>query len=95
VGGMLVNASLRIASREALSVPSRAVIADGETHHVFVVENGKATKRAIRIGAADDDMIEIVDGLAATDRIVVSGLHRVSDGANVDSETSAHEEVAE
>jgi HlyD family secretion protein len=39
--------------------------------NVFVVENGKAKKRAITTGAADDSHIAVVDGLKAGEKIVV------------------------
>jgi membrane fusion protein (multidrug efflux system) len=52
---------------------------------VFVVEDGKAFERAVETGMRTDQAVEIVRGLAAGDRVVVSGLERVTDGAAVEA----------
>lgn len=64
-------------------VPKSAVKADGDQQIVFVVTNGVAERRAVRLGGSDGDRLEVVAGLRAGDRVIVSPPPTLVDGALV------------
>jgi RND family efflux transporter MFP subunit len=57
-----------------LSVPSSALLSDGETSAVVVaLGKGRFQKRAVETGAEADGRVHILSGLAAGDSVVVDG----------------------
>ena len=72
--GLSAKASITLdASQSALVVPYETVLQDEDgQEYVYVYENGKAVKRVITTGSANDEGFEIKDGLANGDRIVAS-----------------------
>jgi cobalt-zinc-cadmium efflux system membrane fusion protein len=59
---------------KAPAVPEDAIVYEGDTARVWVVrDDGAIVARTIRIGEASDGMIEVLDGLAAGEKIVTSG----------------------
>ena len=74
VPGMFVGISLAAATHETLTVPSEAVIATGRRIVVMRAEaNGTFTPVDVAIGIETNGQTEITNGLAAGDRVVVSG----------------------
>ncbi|PZX19851.1 membrane fusion protein (multidrug efflux system) [Palleronia aestuarii] len=82
-GGMFADATLVLGSSEGLVVPDDAIIGEGLTSYVFVVEDGTARRQDVRIGASLGEMTEIVEGVSAEDQVVVAGWDGLSDGAEV------------
>ena len=71
------------APRIKLMMPKGAVrTADGTTY-VFVLNGDRVERRAIKIGNAPGDQIEVLSGLSAGDRVVVEGPDSLVDGARV------------
>jgi RND family efflux transporter MFP subunit len=66
-----------------LMVPKTAVRTDGGQSVVFIVREDSVERRAVTVGAAAGDQIEIVSGLASGDRIVVEGNDGLTDGSRV------------
>ncbi len=56
-----------------LTIPRTALRKDGGQDIVFVVTNGVAERRAVRVGGAQGDSVEVVTGLAVGERVVVDG----------------------
>ena len=56
--------------------------ADGQSV-VFVVREDRVERRAVKVGAADGDRVEVVSGLNSGDRIVVDGHDGLADGSRV------------
>jgi len=89
--GMSCRAEIYTGKREKiLSAPIQAVLVDGDdkkarvpARYVFVNVDGKAEKRTVEVGAADDSFIEIRSGLKEGE-LVVAGpereLKKVSNG---------------
>ena len=63
----------RIDSESSSSKP--IVDTDGYVQLVYVVENGKAVARQVKVGIQNEDRIEILDGLKEGEN-VVSGSYR-------------------
>jgi len=60
-------------NRSAISVPQAAVLEDSGKTVVFVAEAGAYKKRVVIEGIKGNDQVEILDGLAAGDQVVVKG----------------------
>ena len=71
------------AVRPRLLVPKGAVRTVDGTAIVFVVKGERAERRAVKTGANDGDLVEVVSGLTAGDRVVTEGAATLADGARV------------
>jgi multidrug efflux system membrane fusion protein len=56
---------------------------EGGSEVVMVVADGTAERRAVRIGAAFGDDVQVIAGLAAGERVVVEGAEGLVDGVRV------------
>jgi RND family efflux transporter MFP subunit len=68
------------AARPVTLVPKSAVKADGKQSYVFVVVNDRADRRAVTTGGTDGDRVEVIAGLNAGERVVVSPPAELSAG---------------
>jgi len=66
-----------------LLIPRAAVVEEENSQHVFVVEDEKAVKKTISTGFTRGDMIEVSEGLADDDRVIIMGQSGLKDGAAV------------
>ncbi len=71
------------ASRQALTVPASAVTRQGQVTAVFVVDGAVARLRLVQVGMVDDLRAEVLAGLDAGERIVLSPPPQLVDGAPV------------
>lgn len=80
--GMLMSVDLLKKPRDALVIPESAVVPSGRKTFVFRVDEagGKAQRREVRLGSRREGEVEVLDGLAAGDRVVSHGTQRVRDG---------------
>lgn len=82
--GMLLRVRLLQPERAVLAVPEIAVTQIGEQAFVFRLQpDGTVRQAAVRTGARRRGEVEIVEGLAAGDRIVTEGVVKLRDGARV------------
>lgn len=82
--GMLLRVRLLQPERALLVVPEIAVTQIGEQAFVFRLQpDGTVRQAKVRTGARRRGVVEIVEGLAAGDRIVTEGVVKLRDGARV------------
>ena len=82
--GMFAGVRLVTDVREdALIMPKRALSLESLADSVFVVEDGVAYRRNITLGYEEDDRVEITDGLARGDRVIVVGQDGLTDATPV------------
>lgn len=82
--GMYAEVHLVVGRAEnALAVPVNAVQTRGEKQVVFVVEGDTAKERAVVTGISDGKLVEIKEGLAEGDQVVVMGQQGLTNGAKV------------
>jgi membrane fusion protein (multidrug efflux system) len=81
--GMFLNVSLARDEREALVIPEEALSPEAEKQYVYVVADGKAQRREVRIGSRRPGSVEVLAGLAAGEQVIVEGTQKVRDGAPV------------
>jgi RND family efflux transporter MFP subunit len=79
--GTFGNLVLEVQSHEnALVVPQNAVL---ENSYVYVVAGGKAVRKDVTLGIQNTTMIEVLNGLAEGDPVVVEGNFGLEEGAAV------------
>jgi RND family efflux transporter MFP subunit len=79
------QASFPIGEAEGLAVPGSAVVDHGELQGVFVVgADGNVEYRLVKTGKTFGNRVEILSGLAAGEKIAISQIDRLRDGARVE-----------
>jgi len=82
--GLFAQVSITLDVRnDALMVPEQAIWPIGNDKTVFVVANGVAKQRVVRLGQRQPGRVEVVEGLAAGDELVTAGQMKLSEGAAV------------
>jgi len=69
--------------KDAILIPSYAVLEASSQNKVFLVKGEIAVERQVEVGAKGTDEIEILRGLNPGDTLVVSGHHTMEDGDSV------------
>jgi len=82
--GMFVRGEALLDDRQALSVPTEAVLFENGAPYVFIIsEDSFARRTPVSIGARSGDLIEIRTGLSIGDRVAASGGAFLQDGDSV------------
>jgi RND family efflux transporter MFP subunit len=69
--------------RARLRVPRTAVRTSDGKSVVFVVRGDRVERRAVSVGGAEGEQVEILSGVNAGDRVVVEGPETLADGTRV------------
>jgi RND family efflux transporter MFP subunit len=67
----------------ALAVPTYSLVREGDDTFVYVVAGGKASKRKVQLGRLSEPYQEVLSGVAAGDKVAVSGLTKLHDQEQV------------
>ncbi|MEV4710657.1 HlyD family efflux transporter periplasmic adaptor subunit [Micromonospora sp. NPDC049374] len=81
-----MNAVLRLRVREeadAVTVPASAVFSVDGRDTVWLVRDGRADRAVVTVGVQGQDLVQIVDGVQAGDRIVIRGTDQVREGQEI------------
>jgi RND family efflux transporter MFP subunit len=70
-------------AKPTVMIPTVAVKTEGDTSKVFVIKDGRATERTVKLGVLEGDQIEVQQGVAEGEMVVVSNLNQVYDGVTV------------
>jgi RND family efflux transporter MFP subunit len=82
--GMSAVVDLQVrTARAALAVPTSAVVRDEGQDVVFLVQDGRAVRREVVLGAQGEETVEVVRGLEQGDRVVGRDADRLTDGAQI------------
>jgi membrane fusion protein (multidrug efflux system) len=82
--GQLVQVSVEgDKPEERIVVPQAALIADQQGIYVFIVENGKAVMRRVKVGQTVGGSIVITEGLSGGELVVTSGMQGLRPGLAV------------
>jgi membrane fusion protein (multidrug efflux system) len=81
--GMFLNVTLANDERAALVIPEEALTPEAEKQYVYVVADGKVSRREVRIGGRQPGTVEVLAGLSEGERVIVEGTQKVRDGASV------------
>jgi HlyD family secretion protein len=66
-----------------IKIPKGALFRDGEEYAVFVVVDGRAALRHVQVGRRGGLDVEIVDGLADSEKVIVYPSDKIHDGIRV------------
>lgn len=70
-------------STNVLKIPSSATFRDRDGWSVFVVENGRARRRGIEAGHRNQTEIEVLEGMAPGERVILHPSNELADGVRV------------
>lgn len=90
--GMYAAVSVIAAERkDALVVPFKAIASDAEGPFCYAIEGGKAVKKRVQLGVANDSEVEVASGLSGTETIATSNPTALAEGAAVTVNSSPNE----
>ncbi|GAK32583.1 MexH family multidrug efflux RND transporter periplasmic adaptor subunit [Iodidimonas nitroreducens] len=82
--GMMMTIDVISRERETLAVPEGAVVPFGQDQFVYVINNENiAERREIKIGLRRPGVVEVLSGVKAGEKVVVSGTMRLRPGMPV------------
>jgi membrane fusion protein (multidrug efflux system) len=82
--GMLMTVEVRRAPRTVLALPELALLQVGRNSFVFRVgADGSVAQVPVKAGARERGRVEVLEGLAAGDRVVVEGTGKLRPGAKI------------
>jgi HlyD family secretion protein len=58
--------------KSVLSVPVQAIVQSGGDNYCYVDSNGRADRRHVKLGLSNDKSVEVRDGLADGDRVILN-----------------------
>jgi RND family efflux transporter MFP subunit len=86
-GGMFARVEILVGAHpQAIQIPIDAVSRLEDVQYVYVVQDGKAQRVNVTIGAHNDHLVEITKGLIGTEQVIVSGKDLVHDGTPVQTQ---------
>lgn len=92
--GMFARVELLAGTRpQAVVIPESALLASLDQFSVYVVENGAAKLKPIKLGVRMPGKIEVREGLSAGQPVVVSGTQKLVDGMKVVAAPTASKPV--
>lgn len=84
VPGMFARFTISYEKHEnALTIPIEAIVVEDDETAVYVVSDGKVTRRIVEIGISAGMQVEILSGVEAHEEIVVVGQPGLRDGTKV------------
>ena len=82
--GMFIEARLATAVRpNAVVIPEDAVLPLQGSNFVWVITDGKATRRQVELGVRTPGFVEVISGVEDKEQVVVGGQERLGEGALV------------
>lgn len=86
--GMFASVTFNDNTTGYLLVPNQAVVQQGATSTVWVVQNGTAEARNVQLGATDGQNTIVDSGLAVGDQVITSGQQGLTAGEKVTVKSS-------
>jgi RND family efflux transporter MFP subunit len=78
--GTFARVAVTVAQADTLRVPAEALVVRGQLEFVFVANDGKAELRLVKTGKSYGAEVELLAGVSAGERVVVSGTAGLVDG---------------
>ncbi len=82
--GLFGRASFVTGRREAISIPTAAVVTNGQLQSVYVADGKVARQRLVSLGTRGGDRVEVLSGLAPGERLIISDPARLRDGVPIE-----------
>lgn len=82
--GMFARATVTLGAQgNSLLVPQKAIVTTAGLSKVFVVVQGQARVREVKLGQNDGEMVEILEGLEPNLQVITDNLDRLADGSPI------------
>jgi membrane fusion protein (multidrug efflux system) len=82
--GLFARVRLVVAERHnAILIPEQSIVPQGDKLFVYVIEDGKAAIRPVKVGLRKEGRAEIVSGIAPGDMVITAGVQKIGPGAPV------------
>lgn len=82
--GMFANVNVvRGIKENVITIPKDAVLIKKHGNVVYVVKEGKAEERLVKVGVTNGDRVEITEGLKEGETVVTSGQNMLTEGSAV------------
>ena len=81
--GMFMTVDLSKERRQALMIPEQALVPEQARQFIYVVDGAVVRKREVKLGRREPGFVEITDGLAPGNHVVVEGTLKLRDGSPV------------
>ena len=82
--GMFMTVDLQRDQGEVLVAPEQAIVPEGTSQFVFVVEDNVVEKRDITIGRRIPGFVVVREGLSQGERVIAEGTSKVRDGMQIE-----------
>jgi membrane fusion protein (multidrug efflux system) len=83
VPGAFAEVEVLMPERQAVTVPAFALVPELGGQKVFLYRGGRAEARPVKTGLRTEERVEIVEGVAAGDTLILSGILQLKPGAPV------------
>lgn len=83
-GGMFLQVRLVLEERRRPAIPENALTVEGDRTLVMLANGDTAQQAEIVTGQQKDGLVEVVSGLPPSAQVIVTNLHRVTDGAAIE-----------
>ncbi|MDO4695736.1 efflux RND transporter periplasmic adaptor subunit [Porphyromonas sp.] len=85
--GMYAGVKMHISTEEVMLIPDIAVLTLPGTNqkYVYILEDGKAVHRLIKVGTLVGQELVITEGLSISDRIITTGLSSIKNGEVIEA----------
>ncbi len=84
IPGAFANVNLKLGeNKNALMIPTEAIIPDEDNKQLIVANHGKAHFVDIKTGIRQSSKIEVIEGIASGDTIITTGLLFLKEGAKL------------
>lgn len=83
---MFARAIFNMGDKEGVMVPDVAVMKQmgSSERYVYVIKDGKAERRSVKVGRQVGSNVDILSGVEAGEEVAVTGLSKLTDGAEVE-----------
>ena len=81
--GMFLTVELAREQRQALLIPEEALVPEQARQFVYVVADGRVSKREVQIGRREPGRVEVAQGLREGERVVTEGTLKLREGTPV------------
>jgi RND family efflux transporter MFP subunit len=82
--GLFATAQLDVGKRKLPVVPKTALKVDGDTTRLYAVIEKHVEERIVQVGPTQGDLVGVLNGVAAGERVVVKPTEQISDGVEVE-----------
>jgi membrane fusion protein (multidrug efflux system) len=87
--GMFLNVHLSRGAADVLVVPEESLLPEQGDVYVYVIEDGKATKRKVQTGQRRVGSVQVTAGLEPGEMVVTEGTQKLREGASVKVQEAA------